>query len=52
MTEDNPALATREEHDIRVYDLVLEGGLLSREQLDEILQPGTLTSPRMPTQHR
>jgi len=36
----------------RVYDLVLERGLLSREQLDEILQPDVLTSPRMPTQHR
>jgi aspartate ammonia-lyase len=30
----------------RVYDLVLERGLLSREQLDEILQPDILTSPR------
>ena len=32
----------------RVYDLVLESGLLSKQQLDEILQPGILTSPRMP----
>lgn len=30
----------------RVYDLVLESGLLSKEQLDEILQPNILASPR------
>ena len=35
----------------RVYDLVLESGLLSKQQLDEILQPGILTSPRMPLLH-
>ena len=35
----------------RVYDLVLESGLLSKQQLDEILQPGILTSPRMPLVH-
>ena len=36
----------------RVYDLVLESGLLSKQQLDEILQPGILTRPRMPLLHR
>lgn len=35
----------------RVYDLVLESGLLSKQQIDEILQPGILTSPRMPLLH-
>jgi aspartate ammonia-lyase len=29
-----------------VYDLVLEKKLLTREQLDEILQPEVLTQPR------
>jgi aspartate ammonia-lyase len=29
-----------------VYDLVLEKKLLSKEQLDEILQPEVLTQPR------
>ena len=30
-----------------VYDLVLEKGLLSKEKLDEILQPEVLTKPRL-----
>jgi aspartate ammonia-lyase len=30
----------------RVYDLVLEKGLLSKTQLDAILQPETLTRPQ------
>jgi aspartate ammonia-lyase len=30
----------------RVYDIVLERGLLSKAQLDEILQPASLTAPR------
>jgi aspartate ammonia-lyase len=29
-----------------VYDLVLEKGLLTREQMDEIMQPAVLTRPR------
>jgi aspartate ammonia-lyase len=29
----------------RVYDLVLEMGLLTKERLDEILQPDQLTQP-------
>ena len=35
----------------RVYDLVLESGLLSKQRIDEILQSGILTSPRMPPPH-
>ena len=35
----------------RVYDLVLESGLLSKQLIDEILQPGILTSPRIPLPH-
>lgn len=30
----------------RVYDIVLERGLLTKAQLDEILQPASLTAPR------
>jgi aspartate ammonia-lyase len=30
-----------------VYELVLEKKLLSKEQLDEILQPAVLTKPRL-----
>jgi aspartate ammonia-lyase len=33
-------------HDRSVYELVLEKGLLSKEQLDEILRPEVLTRPR------
>ena len=29
-----------------VYDLVLEGGLLTRDQLDDLLRPENLTRPR------
>jgi aspartate ammonia-lyase len=29
-----------------IYELVLEKGLLSKEQLDDILRPETLTQPR------
>jgi len=36
----------------RVYDLVLEKGLMSREQLDEVLRPDVLTRPHFSTVHR
>ncbi len=35
-----------------VYDLVLSKGLLSKAQLDDILQPAMLTAPRPLTQNR
>ena len=38
-----PKLTLRDNR--RVYDLVLESGLLSKERIDEILQSGILTSP-------
>ena len=36
----------------RVYDLVLEKGLMSREQLDEVMRPEVLTRPHFSTVHR
>jgi aspartate ammonia-lyase len=36
----------------RVYDLVLEKGLMSREQLDEVMRPEVLTQPHFSTVHR
>jgi aspartate ammonia-lyase len=36
----------------RVYDLVLQKGYLTREQLDEILRPETLTRPHYSTLHK
>jgi aspartate ammonia-lyase len=36
----------------RVYDLVLERGWLTREQLDQILRPEVLTQPQYSTVHR
>jgi aspartate ammonia-lyase len=36
----------------RVYDLVLERGLMTREQLDALLQPEVLTRPHFSTVHR
>ena len=36
----------------RVYDLVLEKNLMSREQLDEIMRPEVLTRPHFSTAHR
>jgi aspartate ammonia-lyase len=36
----------------RVYDLVLERKLMSREDLDALLQPETLTRPHFSTVHR
>jgi aspartate ammonia-lyase len=36
----------------RVYDLVLERKLMSREQLDEILRPEVLTKPHYSTVHK
>jgi aspartate ammonia-lyase len=36
----------------RVYDLVLEKGWLSREQLDEVLKPEILTKPHYSTIHK
>jgi aspartate ammonia-lyase len=33
----------------RVYDLVLEKGLMSREQLDEVMKPEVLTRPHFST---
>ncbi len=36
----------------RVYDLVLDKGLMSREQLDEVLRPEVLTQPHFSTVHR
>ena len=35
-----------------VYDLVLAKGLLSKEMLDDVLQPETLTKPRQVTAKR
>lgn len=35
----------------RVYDLVLESGLLSKEQLDKILHPSVLTRPHKSPKH-
>jgi aspartate ammonia-lyase len=35
-----------------VYDVVCERGLLTREQLDEILNPAAMTAPRMPQRQR
>jgi aspartate ammonia-lyase len=35
-----------------VYDLVLSKGLLTKAQLDDILQPAMLTAPRRLTQNR
>ncbi len=32
----------------RVYDIVLERGLLTEEQLDDILKPESMTTPRLP----
>jgi aspartate ammonia-lyase len=36
----------------RVYDLVLQKGLMGREQLDKILQPEVLTKPHYSTVHK
>jgi len=36
----------------RVYDLVLEKGLMSREQLEEVMKPEALTRPHFSTVHR
>jgi aspartate ammonia-lyase len=36
----------------RVYDLVLERGLMSREQLEEVMKPEALTRPHFSTVHR
>jgi aspartate ammonia-lyase len=36
----------------RVYDLVLERGWMTREQLDQILLPEVLTRPHYSTVHR
>jgi len=36
----------------RVYDLVLEKKLMTREELDALLQPGVLTQPHFSTVHR
>jgi len=36
----------------RVYDLVLEKNLMSREQLDAVMQPEVLTRPHFSTVHR
>jgi aspartate ammonia-lyase len=36
----------------RVYDLVLERGLMSRAQLDEVMRPEVLTQPHFSTVHR
>ena len=36
----------------RVYDLVLEKGLMSREQLDDVMRPEVLTRPHFSTVHR
>lgn len=36
----------------RVYDLVLERKLMSREELDAILEPEVLTRPHFSTVHR
>ena len=36
----------------RVYDLVLQKGWLSREQLDEVLKPEVLTKPHFSTIHK
>jgi aspartate ammonia-lyase len=36
----------------RVYDLVLEKGLMSREQLEEVMKPEVLTRPHFSTVHR
>jgi aspartate ammonia-lyase len=36
----------------RVYDLVLERGWMTREQLDQILRPEVLTQPHYSTVHR
>jgi len=36
----------------RVYDLVLERKLLSREELDALLRPEVLTQPHFSTVHR
>jgi aspartate ammonia-lyase len=36
----------------RVYDLVLERKLMSRADLDALLQPGVLTQPHFSTVHR
>ncbi len=36
----------------RVYDLVLAKGLISREQLDEVLKPEILTQPHYSTVHK
>jgi aspartate ammonia-lyase len=36
----------------RVYDLVVAKGLMSREQLDKILRPDTLTQPHYSTIHK
>jgi len=35
-----------------VYDLVLEKGLMTREQLDEVMKPEVLTRPHFSTVHR
>jgi aspartate ammonia-lyase len=32
----------------RVYDIVLERGLLTAEKLDDILKPESMTTPRLP----
>ncbi len=36
----------------RVYDLVLEKGWMTREQLDEVMRPEVLTRPHYSTVHR
>ena len=36
----------------RVYDLVLEKGLMTREQLEEVMKPEALTRPHFSTVHR
>jgi aspartate ammonia-lyase len=38
--------------DAKVYDLVLQKKLMTREQLDEILQPEALTKPHYSTVHK
>jgi aspartate ammonia-lyase len=45
---ENAALIAKEAHRSgrSVYDLVLEAGMLTREQLDDILKPENLTQPR------